>query len=164
MSKFIKLFEHYTIDSVLKVHRLPKTPLKDSYEEITSENIELQHMGDDGKSIINFDTLINGEIENAIVFDIQLINGVLYNPHIKIHSSIQNKGLGKKIYEKFIKSYGHIYSSKGRRMSKKIEKIFKYLDTLENIKVYKNYRGDYLAIYKENPNYDEIVNFFENMF
>lgn len=78
------------------------------------------------------------------------VNGKeLYQLHLFIDNEYQHKGLGYKIYKRFIELYGNAYSGNGRRMNNnEILSIFKRLNTEPNIKVYnvKNIEGINIGI------------------
>lgn len=142
--------------------RLPKPYVGNlsKLKDIKSNDIELIELGSTGNTM-HFNVVIKGyeDLSDSINFDIQVILDSLYHPHIILHETIQKNNIGYKIYKKFIEEYGHIYSSKGRRMSDNINKIINKLDKEPNISC-ETINGDWLCYLKDAPDIDKVMTVF----
>lgn len=156
----LKKYKRFLENIYVPKLRLPKNTGYTDYKNITKDDIEFDKLGDDGQMLIYLGTIINKKLEEGVALDIQLINQY-YQIHIDIHESLRGQGLSKTIYEKFLLEFGHIYSSYGRRMNKRIDSVlskFKNDDRFSYIEKNK----DILIIYNENPDINSLVDGFMN--
>ncbi len=142
--------------------RLPKPYAGDvtKLSGINGDDIELVELEMKGRTMY-FDVIIKGceDLKESIDFSVQIIIDTLYQPHIVLAQNIQQNNIGYKIYKKFIEEYGHIYSSKGRRMSGNIIKIINKLDEEPNISC-ESINGDWLCYLKDAPDIDKVITVF----
>lgn len=95
---------------------------------------------------------------NGIVIDIQVLHDLIYQIHLHMFETLQNIGLGYKIYKALINDLGHLYSGKGRRMNPYITKIWEKLKDDNDFICLSNENGD-LCMIKNNPNKEELMAF-----
>ena len=93
------------------------------------------------------------------VLSIQLIGGVIYQPHLTLKKNVQDFGLGYKIYKKFISEFGHLYSGKGRRLNPKMNGIWDKLKVSGDYECLSNDMGD-LCMVKDISDDPEAANIF----
>jgi len=120
--------------------------------------------GETKGNTIYFDVNIDGyeDISKSINFDIQVINDILYHPHIELAGNIQKYNIGYKLLKQFITLYGHFYASKGRTLSDNIIKLINKLNTEQGITCVKNETDDWLCYQNNNSDLDIILNNFKN--
>lgn len=158
INEFKKYLENITIPKL----RLPQKPINTNYKDIDWQEIEIIDNGNTG-NIIHLNIVINNIIEPGIVLDIQLINNLFYQPHISVHKSIQRQNIAYKVYKKFLYEFGHLYSSKGRRMNHIINKLYDKLKNDNNFSIYKNNNNDILIILNTNPDKNILLNTFNKI-
>ncbi len=171
MKNFIKLrlreeLSTVNMDALKKNMTLPKK-VNLSLGEINKiktinwESIDFNEMGDDGRSMITLSVVFpfKTTATDGIVLKIELINDVLYQPHIDLDPVLQGLGLGYKIFRAFINQFGNIYTAIARVHNPNALKLFDKLKLDPNIESYdtSEYR---LRILKSNPQKEEIKNLF----
>lgn len=153
-------------DSYISSDEMDDYVLQEDGEENNNENIDyLSLITNCGVNDIDFNPeqindyqfqmhlLINGiqipiEIVNFKAEPRNINGNDLYQMHLFISDEYQHKGLGYKLYKRFIELYGNVYSGNGRRMNNnEIISIFKRLNTEPNIKVVKvNNNGIFIGL------------------
>jgi len=130
-------------------------------QNVTWTDIKIEDLGGQGniaylQVIFPFQTAAN----EAIVVDVQVLGGQIYQPHIHLPDNLQNLGLGYKIYKKLISEFGHLYSGKGRRMNPNIDKIWDTLKGDGDYTCLSNTNGD-MCISKSVEDPSELVRFMQ---
>lgn len=84
---------------------------------------------DDEGNLVNLGVILPGEMvpNPEIKLTLQMIQDVLYQPHIEIGERYQGLGLAFKIYRALIQKLGHLYSGKGRRLNPVIDRVWSKL-------------------------------------
>jgi len=129
--------------------RLPKNIEITEADKNIIKNISWEELNviDNGSSgnIFHFNIEIpnvNDEINQNLMVDIQVIRNILYQMHINIPNTVQNMGLGYKIYLTMINYLGQVYSGKGRRHNEYVNNIWSKLKNEPSIDCYSNELGD----------------------
>lgn len=133
---------------------------KQQIKTLSTSDIDFKQLGEE--SPIELEVIIANqpELSSGIKFYIQVTSNDLFQVHISITPELQGLGLGTKIYESFIKIYGHIYSGKGRRFNnKEIPAIYNKLKNVSDIECYENNLG-ILCVYSGNPDKEELISKF----
>lgn len=114
-------------------------------------------------NLMNLGVILPGEdiFNPGIVLTIQVIHDYLYQPHITIAEELRGKGLATKIYRALIERLGHLYSGKGRRQDKIINKVWDRLSQDDSISCTRSSIGDACWTH-DNPDRIEIRNFINN--
>ena len=117
---------------------------------------------DSEANLMNLGVILPGErVPNSnIVLTLQVIHDYLYQPHITIDPELRGMGLSTKIYRALIERLGHLYSGKGRRQNKIIDRIWARLAQDETIACANSSIGD-ACWSMDNPDGEEIRNFIE---
>jgi hypothetical protein len=111
-------------------------------------------------TLMNLGVILPGEdIPNPkIVLTLQVIHDYLYQPHITIDEELRGRGLSTKIYRALIEKLGHLYSGKGRRQNKIMDKVWDRLSHDNTISCAKSSIGD-ACWTQDNPDGAAIRNF-----
>jgi len=138
--------------------RLPNENIKYSdYTNVDFNDIELIDLGNDGNNIIHLGVKFPNDqkVNDGIAFDIQMIFGELYHPHLHIAEILKHQGIGFKVVKKFIYDFGHMYVTEARTLNKKeIPVIINKLNSDSNIEHYKTNSAGDLFILSSNPDKD----------
>ena len=162
MKKFIKklLRENIVIPKLRTAKEIDINQEKiDKLKNISWREIEIEDLG--GSNNIAHLKIIIPSVPDAtdgIVVDIQLINSDIYQLHINLSKSLQNIGLGYKIYQAVIKEFGHLYSGMGRRFNKTVTNIWNKLKTNPEFECFSSELGD-LCMIKKHPDKKKLKNF-----
>ena len=160
--------DEYEIGMVEEINlpnlRLPKNIELSSEEKVKISKLSHQDLvinqGDfDGKIVNMLITLPwKSQVNNgAIIVDIQIINGTLYQIHIQLAESLKSLGLGYKIYLALMNDMGHLYSGKGRlHNNNEIPKIWGKLNNDPNFECYNNENGN-ICMLSSNPNKEVLL-------
>jgi len=95
---------------------------------------------------------------DAIVVDIQMLQGKVYQPHIHIPEALQGLGLSYKIYQAIIHDFGHLYSGKKRRMNPLIDKVWSRLKADGSIDCHDGQNGS-VCMVKNHPERMDLIKF-----
>lgn len=140
------------------VNEVPISPEElNKLKSITWRDISIDDLGGESNVAqlgIKFPFKTNAT--KGIVVDIQIFNENIFQPHISMSSTLQNIGLGYKIYQALIHDLGHLYSNKKARLNPNINNIWNKLSTDPEIDVYQG-KDFTLAMDKNNPIKDEIL-------
>ena len=128
------------------------------------ENLNWEDAGNDGNKIVWLELTepFNDNIKSGIKVDIQLIGDSIYQIHINLADSLQNIGLGSKIYRSIVDWAGHLYSGKGRRHNPVVNNIWKNLKEMKGVTCISSKLGD-ICISNKNPDKDVLENIFNRL-
>lgn len=138
---------------------------EDSYRNINYNDIELIDMGNDGVDLIYIGVKLPNEKElnRGIVLDVKLVNDLYLVINLLMDFNLQGKGLGSKIYEKFIYEFGHAFSSFEKRANQEqIPAIWNKLKNNPNFEVYESSIGE-LCVLKSNEDKADIIQRFNEL-
>jgi len=138
---------------------------ENSYKNVNSNDIELVDMGNNGQDLIFIGIKLPNEkeINRGIVLDIKLVNDLYLVINLLMDFSLQGKGLGYKIYEKFINDFGHAFSSFDKRANQEqIPAIWNKLKHNPNFEVYESGIG-MLCVLKTNEDKAAIIDRFNQL-
>jgi len=136
---------------------------REAIKNVQSEDLVISDVGNDGHSIVHMkiDFPFDTDASDGIVVDIQLIQESIYQIHISLSKSLQDMGLGTKIYKALINDLGHLYSGKGRRMNPIVDKIWGKLDGEGGIECINTEKGN-MCMKKGHPNRDDLIKFMQS--
>lgn len=132
-----------------------------NYKEIDYNDIHLIDLGGDDINTAHLGVQLPHENKpnKGIVLDIRIIQD-LYLINLLIDHNLQNKGIGYKIYKKFISEFGHVYSSYDKRVNREeVDSIWKKLQNEKLFDVHTTKHGQ-ICILRSNPDKIEILNNF----
>jgi hypothetical protein len=99
--------------------------------------------------------------ENILLILKVLPSGFYVTYEIELASELRGLGLGYKIFYKVLTEFGHLLSLKSNRLNdKEIPSIFNKFKGSSDVEVIDN-DGNILLVYKNNPDYDTIINRFK---
>tara|TARA_R110001592_G_scaffold277601_1_gene544764 strand:- start:903 stop:1400 length:498 start_codon:yes stop_codon:yes gene_type:complete len=129
---------------------------------ISWKDIDFEQLNED--SPVRFKVLlpINSDLSDGISLEIQLTRLGFYQPHLFISDNLKGLGLGYKIYVALIHSFGHLYSSKNRRINDlEIPKIWNKLSGESEMECFSN-EFDNLCISDYAQNKEDILAVFNS--
>lgn len=159
------LVEHFSSSRLISV---PKRISIDESEKIKLKNIGVEHLileplNEESPVKIKVDVPWSSNISDAIDVYIILTNNNLFQIDINMDKSIQNLGLGYKIYLALILDFGHLYSGKGRRHNhREVPQIWDKLKKEPRLQCLNSEKGE-LCILRGAPNVDELMNNFKGI-
>ena len=169
MKNYVKSYQLWESNQFFPNMRLVKpinlnNPEIQQVKEVNWEELDWDKIGDDGKNIVWLDLIspFNENIRNGIVVDIQLIGDHIYQVHISLADSLQDLGLGSKIYRSLVDWAGHLYSGKGRRHNPLVNKIWKGLRDQTGVTCISSRLGD-ICISNSNPDKDLLMSIFNEI-
>lgn len=136
----------------------------DKIKNVKWEDLNWKNAGDDGNKIIWLELTepFNDNIKSGIKVDIQLIGNSIYQIHINLADSLQNIGLGSKIYRSIIDWAGHLYSGKGRRHNPFVDNIWEKMKNVEGVTCLTSKFGD-ICISNRNPDKEILKKIFSKL-
>jgi hypothetical protein len=138
---------------------------EESYRNINYNDIELIDLDNDGIDLIFIGIKLPNEkqVNEGIVLDVKLVNDLYLIINILMDFNLQGKGLGYKIYEKFIYEFGHAFSSYEKRANQEqIPSIWNKLKQNSSFEVYDSKVGQ-LCVLKTNEDKSEIIQKFKEL-
>lgn len=136
----------------------------DQIKNVKWENLNWKEAGNDGNKIVWLELTepFTDNIKSGIKVDIQLIGDSIYQIHINLADSLQNIGLGLKIYRSVVDWAGHLYSGKGRRHNPAVNNIWKNLKEMKGVTCISSKLGD-ICISNKNPDKEILENIFAKL-
>lgn len=165
MKNFIKklLRESLTIPRVRLAKNVEVSDLdKKRIMSLSWKDIDFEQLNED--SPVKFKVLLptNSDLSDGISLEIQLTRLGLYQPHLFISDNLKGLGLGYKIYVALIHSFGHLYSSRNRRINDlEIPKIWNKLNSEPGTECFSNGVDD-LCISDYAKNKEDILDVFNS--